>query len=141
MILNVTDLKRTVDTTDFSDITASQKIGPAVLTPDGLDIPFDVNPSPAEVDKIILRLTTSSSNEEVITNKAKSALASNSAWQTNSYPQLVTGADAIVNSSTANATEKNLARAVKTLSNQANDLTTQNNALIRLLLRQFDATS
>lgn len=76
--------KRWPDNLDFSDLTASKQIGPAT-PPQGepqppgavLDIPFDVDPSPAEAAKILNRLQSVNANDEVLVGQAKTAHANN----------------------------------------------------------------
>lgn len=64
MLIPVNTLARSVDDVDFSDLTASQRTGPAVWTDDGLDVPFDPPLSAAELAAVTLRLTTNDHAEE-----------------------------------------------------------------------------
>lgn len=144
MILDIPQqgLVRSVDTVDWSDITPSKRIAPARWVGErSLEVIFDVDPTPAQVQRIIVRLTTKTANEEAIWTSAQAALATNTAWRTTTVPQLLSGADTIINSATSTANEKSLARAVRTLSSQLDSTSAQSNAVIRLLLQQLDATT
>lgn len=140
MIFAITTLARPADELDFSDLTASVVTGPASWVEGGLEIPFEPDPSPAEVKRIIIRLESENLNEETLRVQAEAALATNTAWRTNTLPQVISGADAIINNATATAREKQLANGIKTLANQVGALTAQNNALIRLEIEDLTAT-
>lgn len=141
MLLDIPELARPADEVDFSDITPSKRVAPAYWVAQGkLEIVFDVNPTPAQVQRIITRLTTKNVNEETIKAAALAALVNNAAWRANTLPSLISGANAIIGSATANATEKDLARGIKGLATQLGDITNQSNELIRLVLQQLDAT-
>lgn len=137
---------RPIENIDISDLTASVVTGPPDLVRDeygmtlGMSIPFDVEPTAEEQRRIIARMTTASSNEESVRESAFAALDDNRAWVTTTHPQIITGADSIIDSPTATAREKQLAQAVKALGNQVADLCKQNNGLIRFALRKFDGT-
>ena len=70
------------DGMDFSDITASKAVGPTTwVTQDSvINIPFDVDPSPAEAARIVTRIAAINANDEAILTAAKNAHANNLAY-------------------------------------------------------------
>lgn len=65
MRLDISTVARSVDDTDFADLTTAKRTGSAVWVDDGvLEIPFDRDLTPAEADAVALRLTTQDSAEE-----------------------------------------------------------------------------
>lgn len=121
---------------DFADIT------PATVTiephPNGSDavLTFDADLTGDQIAAVAERARMPSA-ERTLRDRARNALTSNQAWVDNVYPQLVAGADAILNDASASTQEKNLAQGVKSLANQLRDVTQQNNVLIRLVVRAF----
>lgn len=64
MLFALATVARSVDLTDFSDLTDAQRAGPAQWTAGGLDIPFDRDLTDDEVTAITARLLTTDSAEE-----------------------------------------------------------------------------
>lgn len=109
---------RPPDGLDFSDITASKATGTAYWNDDGtLDIPFDVEPSPAEQRAILVRITTANTNEETLQNRAHAALSANETFLALPTP---TNAQVLA---------------------QVQRLTKECSGVIRLLLSELDSTS
>jgi hypothetical protein len=94
----------------------------------------------AEQQQQVIYIVQHTENERTITTAAHDALASNQTWITNVHPQIISGADAIIGAAGSSAQEKNLANGVKSLADRTKILAQQNNALIRLVLQQFDGT-
>lgn len=122
MLLPVARLTRPADDVDLADLTASKPTGPARWVHDsagvplGLEVPFDVDPSPAETEAIVDRLSSGSSVEEQLRGRARAALADNQAFLAVASP---TNAQVLA---------------------QVRALTRQNQGLIRLALRRFDGS-
>lgn len=125
----------------FSDITTAPVLAYGD-TPEGyFSVEFDGTLTGEQIERVELRLTTATANEETIRLKAYNALQTNLTFKNTTGPQVVTGADAIINSATTSTVQKDLARGIKTLANFAMTLSEENNALIRLELNQMDAVN
>ena len=75
MILEVATLARAADV-DVSDLTTAKRTGRARwVSPTRLSIPFDKDPTPAEVAAIRRRLTTATPEEEALVASMESSLA------------------------------------------------------------------
>lgn len=89
MKFKVDRLARAADDVDLDDLTKSKRSGPAEWVDDGvLEIPFDSDPSPAEVAAIQLRLVSESPTEEGDRKAATAFLALTSPTVAQSAAQL-----------------------------------------------------
>lgn len=76
MRLPIRTLGRPVADVNLSQATTAQQTGPASWTADGeLDIPFDRALTPAEVDAVVLQLTSASDAEATLRTSCATYLA------------------------------------------------------------------
>jgi hypothetical protein len=109
---------------------------PDTGTPEMYHVHFDQDLTPDE-RTLVLLIMQSDANMDAVIAAAKKALTDNSTWNANTLPQIVNGANAIINATGTAAylpNDKQLAQAVKTLANQVADLDNQNRALIKWAL-------
>lgn len=123
------------DSTLFNDLFTTPVYTGYSMDEIGYVLHFDGNLTDAQVFSVRERVYYTA-EEETERKRARQAIADNNAWRTNTYPQVLSGANAIINSTAAgvSATDKDLARAVRTLANKMDDVLAQNNALIRLVV-------
>jgi len=103
-------------------------------------VQFAVNLTADEEAAVLRRLNAANAVEEELQRLGSLALATDRAFRDNMTAQLVSGADAMIATPTANqANVRSLAQAVKSLTNQVDALSRQNIGLIRLVQRMLDA--
>ncbi len=108
---------------------------PETGAPEMYHVHFDQDLTPDE-RTLVLLIMQNDANMDAVIAKAKAALTDNTNWNANTLPQIINGANAIINSTVASSlpNDKQLAQAVKTLANQVADLDNQNRALIKWAL-------
>lgn len=142
LFISYTDQKRTGLTTgSFTALTSSTVTITDSPTEEGTWYVFEPDLTDEEIIAISSFLEHND-NYDALISLANAAMTNNRSWLTNALPQLVTGANQIINSTTASSlpNDKNLATAVKTVSNQLADVLKQNNAIIRLLMNDQSGT-
>lgn len=108
---------------------------PVTGWPESYHVHFDQDLTTDE-KTLVLLIMQGNANMDVVITAAKKALVDNATWNSNTLPQVISGADKIINSTTASSlpNDKQLAQAVKTLANQVADLDNQNRAIIKWAL-------
>lgn len=133
---------------DLSDLTTKQ------ITSRGWEIDsngdehyviqFAVNLSATEEAAIRRRLATNGTVQETLFERGEAAVGTDQNFRDVITPQLLTGANNIINDPTITQAEaiqyvRDLATAVRSLTNQVDSLTRQNIGLIRLTQNLFDS--
>ena len=85
----------TLDDLDFSDLTTAVRDGAAWSDGTYIYIPFAPEPTPAEQERILIRIMTVDAAQEQLFVDAANAISNNAAWRTNTAPQIVSGAQTI----------------------------------------------
>lgn len=136
-------LKRDPSNTDYSDITAS------VLDPSGpvwsqttenlLILPFTPEPSQAEQDLIVLRLSTVDAAQETLFRQAQTAISNDAAWRTGQAAQIIAGAQTIEgrtgsqSTATLSTDARSSAQGIRLLTQQVQALSAQNEQLMTIV--------
>lgn len=134
----------TVGPDDFPDLPIT-----AVLwsrdTPGALEVTFADGYTPTAEDQARIEAFAESTNDTEVTlrQRARDALADNRSFRTNVVPQILAGADTIVNDASITQAEaityvRDLARAVRSLANQADAQAGQIIALGRLVVQDLE---
>ena len=109
---------------------------PNTGTPEMYHVHFDTDLTTDE-RTLVLLIMQNDANMDAVLAAAKNALVNNQTWNNNTLPQIISGANAIINATGTAAylpNDKQLATAVRTLANQVADLDNQNRAIIKWAL-------
>lgn len=130
---------RPVATDSFADITAVVCTDVTMDDNLGCVLTFESDLTVEEQLRVRARVAAKDQEQENLFINGYQALARNDTYRTNTGPSVVSGADAIINSATASAVNKQLAQGIKANAQYNMDLAAQNNALIRLQLQSYGA--
>lgn len=130
---------------DFPDLPVDEVLW-SRDQPGVLEVTFADGYTPTADDEARVRAVAEATNDVEITLRqhARTALADNRNFRTSIVPQLLAGADTIINDDSITQAEaiayvRDLARAVKSLANQADTQAAQIIALGRLVVQDLDA--
>ncbi len=138
-------LRRPVDEAMFTDITTVPVVRVEDTGDGTLTIEFGGDLTADQVEAVKRRLQTANAQEEALWVKADAALDTNRTFRDTTSDQLVAGAQLIIDDASMTQAEvvtyvRDLARAVKTLTNHVEALSRQNIVLIRMAVQQLEGT-